>query len=205
MGQYEDEFGNHMGETMVPELDAAFGFHLDRYKWATSMLPEKSIVLDFGCGIGYGSSVLLEKCSKYVGFDRCESRKNRFEKSYKKENTEFLVLDANQPLPFSNNYFDAVVNFENIEHVENDYLAMSEIYRVLKVGGIYVCSTPINKGQEKGHYHVREYTVEAFKKLVESQFSDVVYYGQNTYSNEFVVNAFDRIYICCVAKKTIKI
>lgn len=194
-----DAYGNFMGETMLPEVDAAFSFHQGRYSFAVGKI-SGGRVLDVGCGIGYGSVVLLEKCSEYVGFDYHPSRKLRADAEFSNPKSTFLTIDANYGFPFEDNSFDNVVCFEAIEHFINDKFVISEIYRVLKPGGKFVCSTPMNKGQNKGHYHIKEYTVEQFKALISGSFAIVEYYGQ-PYGNEFKLDDFKEIYILCVATK----
>ncbi len=58
-------------------------------------------------------------------------------------------------MPFADNTFDCVFCFETIEHVENPFTAIKEIYRVLKPGGIFIGSTPFMyelHGEEYGDY-----------------------------------------------------
>lgn len=53
------------------------------------------------------------------------------------------LLDANiESLPFPSESFSKILFTEVIEHIPNDRLALSEIYRVLKPGGILALSTP---------------------------------------------------------------
>jgi len=198
-----DEFGNSRGETLVPGVEGVdcVELHKARYEWALETI-SGGRVLDVGCGVGYGSKILLELCSGYVGFDYHPSRKLRADADYADNRATFLTHSACDPFPFEDESFDNAVCFEAIEHVDKDYDALAEIHRVLKPGGHFVCSTPINKGQPKGHYHIREYTVEQFQILIGSQFSEVKYFGQ-PYSAHFLKEAFKHIYICCIATKAI--
>lgn len=196
-----DEYGNNIGETLLPECESltTMDIHNGRYRWAAQHI-EGGRVLDVGCGIGYGSVALLEKCEEYVGFDCHPGRKKRADVEYAGEHATFITHSANDPFPMPDDSFDAVVCFEAIEHIKKDYHAMAEIARVLKPGRKFFCSTPINYGQTKGHYHIREYSISAFKKLIESQFAEVEYFGQ-PYADAFVLNKMDEIYICCIAVK----
>jgi len=47
-------------------------------------------------------------------------------------------------LNFQNNFFDLVAAFNVLEHVDNDQEAFSEITRVLKPGGFFIFSVPLN-------------------------------------------------------------
>lgn len=46
-------------------------------------------------------------------------------------------------LPFASHSFDMVVANHILEHIKNDHLALSEMYRVLKPGGIAVLQVPL--------------------------------------------------------------
>lgn len=52
-----------------------------------------------------------------------------------------IFADATQ-LPFGNESFDAIACFEVLEHVPEPYIALAEIGRVLKPGGIAAISMP---------------------------------------------------------------
>ncbi len=54
----------------------------------------------------------------------------------------FLRLDLDQALPFSEASFDYVACVEGIEHVENPYHLLREFARVLRPGATLVLSTP---------------------------------------------------------------
>lgn len=51
-------------------------------------------------------------------------------------------VDLNTQLPFEDNFFDAVMCIETIEHLENPWQYLREVYRVLKPNGQLIISTP---------------------------------------------------------------
>ena len=64
-----------------------------------------------------------------------------------------LRLDLDQPLPFSDGAFDAVVSLEGIEHLLSPARCLAELCRVLRPGGRLVVTTPnINNLQSRWHY-----------------------------------------------------
>jgi len=61
----------------------------------------------------------------------------------KKPGQKVEVVDLNrQPLPFPDGRFGLVTCVETIEHLENYWTVLREIYRVLQPGGVAVLSTP---------------------------------------------------------------
>ena len=121
-------------------------------------------------------------------------------------NIEYTSLDLNSPIadinadiknmPFDNGSFDIVICNHVLEHIEEDDLALSEIYRVLKKGGFSILQIPLDKKQSttyedetikspelrKKHFgqydHVRMYGMDFFNKLNDVGFeSQPVYYS----------------------------
>jgi SAM-dependent methyltransferase len=64
-----------------------------------------------------------------------------------------LRLDLDQPLPFRDGAFDAVVSLEGIEHLLTPARCLAEFCRVLRPGGRLVVTTPnVNSVQSRWHY-----------------------------------------------------
>ncbi|MGV8947049.1 MAG: class I SAM-dependent methyltransferase [Lutibacter sp.] len=109
------------------------------------------------------------------------------------ENLEYLTADLYSPivdvkadicdLPFEENSFDVIFCNHVLEHIEDDKKAMSELYRVLKSGGIgifqipqdlsrentyedFSITTPEERAKHFGQYdHVRVYGKDYFNRL----------------------------------------
>ncbi len=86
-------------------------------------------VLDMGCGMGPYRS-LLKSAGGYVGADIEEGP------------GVDVVIVPEAPLPFEDDYFDAIISTQVFEHVADLDFAISEIRRVLKPGGKLVASVP---------------------------------------------------------------
>lgn len=54
-----------------------------------------------------------------------------------------------QQIPFDDNSFDVIFCNHILEHVENDRLAMSELFRVMRPGGWGVMLSPVNEQREQ--------------------------------------------------------
>src|SRR5574344_674216 len=117
-------------------------FHTDRYRFACEYSEGKDII-DCASGLGYGANILrsLGRAKSVVGVEINKDAAEYASYMYGDDRTRFLngsILD----LPFEDNSFDLFTSFETIEHVENEKKQLSEIQRVLKNNGIYICSTP---------------------------------------------------------------
>jgi SAM-dependent methyltransferase len=55
---------------------------------------------------------------------------------------EIRSANLNNGIPFDDSQFDVVVATEVIEHLENPWFFVRELYRVTKAGGVVVISTP---------------------------------------------------------------
>lgn len=83
------------------------------------------------------------------------------------------VIGSVMKLPFKENTFDCVICFETLEHVENPFKAIEEIFRVLKQGGKFIGSAPFMNelhGEEYGDYW--RFTRQGWAKLL-SRFENI--------------------------------
>jgi len=153
--------------------------HLARYTFAKSLV-ENKIVLDVGCGEGYGANLLAQVAQTVVAIDIDEHTIQRAQLKYAAPNLRFATMDSCR-LDFSDGSFDVVCSFEVLEHVSNCQQYLSEIRRVLRKGGAFLVSTP-NKERYPmagmNPFHEREFTLDEFRRLLGEVFEDVVIYGQ---------------------------
>lgn len=109
------------------------------------------MALDAGCGFGRHSMEFVKRGASIYSMDlELESvRKTRFilaemkrqEKSH--SDSKYLSLNGNaMEMPFKNNSFDRIICSEVMEHVSNDRIACSELFRVLKPGGRIAITVP---------------------------------------------------------------
>jgi ubiquinone/menaquinone biosynthesis C-methylase UbiE len=72
-------------------------------------------------------------------------------------------------MPFEDQSYDLVCAFDVIEHVEDDTLAIQEINRVLKKGGVTFTTVPAFRFLWGDHdiinHHYRRYTSTSYKQL----------------------------------------
>jgi SAM-dependent methyltransferase len=74
----------------------------------------------------------------------------------------------------NDNTYDSIVSFQVIEHIEDDFLYLKEIHRVLKPGGVALFTTPNRKmSLSRNPWHVREYLPNELKTLGQKIFREV--------------------------------
>ncbi len=55
---------------------------------------------------------------------------------------KLIAADLNNKLPFQDNAFDAVISTAVLEHLSDSRFTVNEIYRILKIGGSFLLTTP---------------------------------------------------------------
>ncbi len=97
-------------------------------------------LLDIGCGGG--------ELAEYIHGELYGIERNRIKAEIAKTKSyrEVIIGDAEEDLPFSNNYFDTVVCTEVLEHLLDPRKALKNIYRILKPGGLLLVSVPNPQG-----------------------------------------------------------
>lgn len=178
----------YTGERVVKERDKntlyyVFFEHFYRYCLARGYCRNK-LVLDAGCGTGYGTYELSKFAKKVTGIDISEQAIDFCKNNYAQPNIEFLTMDF-RTMDFKTSSFDCVVSFEILEHIVEQEKFLEEVKRVLKPGGKLIISTPdkenYRKGFAKGDYnrfHKRELSRHEFEHLLRSYFSIERLYGQ---------------------------
>lgn len=172
-----------MAEDLMPQLEGSIMPHakfmqdlyfyaLARYQLASCYVKDK-VVLDAGCGAGYGAEALAKAGAKKVfGVDIAPNSIQYCRENYSRQNLTFKIGDAAR-LDFRDNFFDLIVAFETIEHIKDYRQAISEFYRVLKPGGKLIISTPnkavYSPGTKKPFYpfHFHEFYLEELQKMLE--------------------------------------
>ncbi len=165
----------------VPEENYWFRRHLAVYEWIAERCRGLRVA-DLACGEGYGSAVLARTAAEVVGVDANPEAHAHASARYRRPNLRFergLVeeFDGGGGGPS----VDAIVFLQTIEHVQDPGGLLE---RFASVAPTSYVSTPNRltlapAGAEKSDnpWHVREYTVDEYRELVEPRFASVELYG----------------------------
>lgn len=205
------------GERVVLGKSPAFleVAHIARYQFASTLVKDK-VVVDLGCGSGYGSKILAEAgASQVIGIDIDPEAIAFCQKEYTNPNLSFHTADAVQIEIFFKEKLpdlspDVIVCFEVIEHLIRPLEVIGQLRQILKSGGKLIISTP-NRDLSSPHrryweepqnqYHVREFARTEFSKMLTRQhFSVVGVYGQAIYPRYLIPLLRDEFYKDAIKK-----
>jgi ubiquinone/menaquinone biosynthesis C-methylase UbiE len=154
--------------------------HLATYKYCIPAVTGKR-VLDYGCGTGYGTSLISEYCNKAIGVDISTEAIQYAQSHFSASNLQFMQIEPVEAalLPFPNSSFDVVLSFQVIEHLRDVPAYLQEIERVLAPEGQVFIATPDRSSRLFSFqkpwniWHLREYSREQLYNTLAVHFSDV--------------------------------
>ena len=158
-------------------------FHLARYEFASNFVADK-VAADIACGTGYGTELLLVNgnAQNVIGIDFDQETISYAKKYHMRDSIEFVCASGDATgLPEKS--IDAVISFETMEHVPSDEALLKEFYRVLRPGGIFICSVPNNWPLEYTPHHVRVYNRHSLVASLSSYFTDITIFNHNSSSD----------------------
>lgn len=141
-----------------------------RHVFAYRSIPLSSItnkmVLELGCGEGYGMEMLCHHAAYWLAIDKKKPAAVDFP-----GNTGFQKCLLPDLSLLDDESFDTIICFQVIEHISDDHTLMREIRRVLKKDGIAYITTPnIKMSLTRNPFHVREYTPQEMTALAVQHF-----------------------------------
>ena len=153
------------------------------YKFASKLIGRGKNVLDIGCGEGLGTWLLAVECGQAKGIDTDSEAVKVGKSNWKDARISFESSDF---LKIKQKAFDAVVNFDVIEHIlpENSARFFKKISECLVHDGIAIIGTPnITSDQyaspvtRKGHVNI--YSGERLEEEMKKYFHHVFMFGAN--------------------------
>jgi SAM-dependent methyltransferase len=152
------------GERQVaPTIDGIRRDHVARYEFAARSIGRRRRVIDFACGIGYGSRLLAEAGHVVHACDVDEDALAYGRKHFGHGRVKFDAIDARDPSALPKT--DVAICFETVEHLEDP----RPLLRALRASAPRLIASVPNEavypytGQA---YHYRHYTPAQFKELL---------------------------------------
>ncbi len=150
----------------------------ETYKLCREYVQGKA-VLDIGCGEGVVDLFLNDIARSVTGVDVDKKTVETANRRFSATNMRFFAMSG-EHLDFPDQSFDVIISAQSIEHMQNDRAFLEGVRRILKNGGVFICSTPnklacvppVEKPHDGPYYpfHVREYTPGAFFGLLGEYF-----------------------------------
>lgn len=155
-------------ERMIPGLSPRHieDDHVQRYLWAARRLGGVARVLDYGCGIGYGSHILANGGALVNGVD--VSMAGELDADVGRTSAGGVILSSTRLVDGWGDPSGAVVMFEVVEHIEDPGPGLDGL---AKNWGRLLISTPNRNvtspdGVVNNEFHVREYDVFELRRLL---------------------------------------
>lgn len=138
--------------------------------------PTLESFLEIGCGTGFVLSGIAS-AFPYATLTGAEIYSAGLEyAAHRVPGAQFMQMDARN-IPFEL-HFDALGAFDVLEHIEEDTIALGQMFAALKPGGILVLTVPQHprlwSSQDERACHVRRYTAMELKQKVASAGFEVV-------------------------------
>jgi len=149
--------------------------YVARYRFACELMEPSKSLLDIAIGSGYGSQMLIEQDLPVTS---CDLDFQALAFSRQRYGMTDLINADGLIISFPDNCFDSVTMFEIIQHVHDGLGLVSEIKRVLRSGGTFICSTTNVQFSAHPPYHVHEYDPGEFLELFEWIYGHVERYCQ---------------------------
>ncbi|MFC1711393.1 class I SAM-dependent methyltransferase [Patescibacteria group bacterium] len=187
-----------------------------RLKYCLDSLKEvKGKVIDIGCGAGGFIKAVKHYRSdlKVYGVDISQAAINWAKKE--NQGVKFVSGDLYK-LAFKNNYFDAVVMCDTLEHLKKPELALKEVNRILKKNGIFYSFTPLEGGLSAINYwlakigwnpkkelagHIQQYSWLDLKKMFDDNGFKIVKKRFGVYLFEQLVDISYFIFLSLTGKR----
>lgn len=141
------------------------------YEFARDYVAGK-VTADVGCADGYGTQYLADFTQSTTGIDYSEQTIAEARNKHASKSNLSFKAGSVPPIPLPDESVDVLTAFQFIEHIHPRLDFMKDVKRVLKPGGVFICTTPnIKMSIARNPFHVHEYTFDEMKTEASVVFS----------------------------------
>lgn len=160
----------------IPDEAYWFGRHVVAYRLAAPRAADR-VVLDAGCGEGYGVAMLADAgARRVVGVDLDEAVVRHVASTYGASRPGVIEAVACElmDLPLADDEVDLTVSFQVIEHLHDIPGYLASLRRVTRPGGELLIATPNRLTFTPGSdtpvnpFHTREFTADELREELEA-------------------------------------
>jgi SAM-dependent methyltransferase len=160
----------------VPEENYWYRRHVAVYEWIAGRCRGLRVA-DLACGEGYGSELLAGQAADVVGVDANPEAFEHAAARYRRSNLRFERMLVEQ----FNEARDAIVFLQTIEHVERPEELLRHFAELAPVSFVSTPNrltlAPPGAQKSENPWHLREYTINEYRELIEPCFSRVEVIG----------------------------
>ena len=141
--------------------------------------------LEVGCGMAPHCLLARSKPGSEIwGLDLADTLIEKLKKEYRDIN--YIVGDGNN-LPFKDDYFDYLVIGEFLEHMEDPEKTLTELFRVIKKGGVLALSVPNrDSGAIAPLEHIWSYEEKDIRELL-SKFGETETFILDENNHQYII------------------
>ena len=130
------------------------------------------LVLDVGCGVGFGTASLLGSGRTVIGLDYDRGAAQVASARWTGSGLSVLAGDG-QAIPLAGRSVDWVTSSHIIEHFTDPERHVAELRRVLKPSGTALILTPNAPADFENPFHVHPFTANSLEALLRRSFDEV--------------------------------
>lgn len=173
-----------------------------RINKVVSLIKSNSCLLNLGVGSGRLEKLLFKKKKNidYLGTDITTVTLNRLKRKFEGRKFKKEILTD---LNIDDSCFDQVLLLEVLEHIKPNetFKVLKEVHRVLKQGGTFLVSVPINEGLEEmlpfnpnSHMRIYSENILRFELLLSGFFINKVYRASSFSKHFFIKHMLNRLF-----------
>jgi len=169
-------------------------FRLHQALSAISGLKQGAKVLEVGCGAGQFIRA-IKKNRPELDCYGSDISKTAIEAAEKERDGVLYSLSGEKNSPYENNFFDAVLIFDVLEHVADPDAMLVEVNRLLKINGVFYCFAPC-EGDSLSLWHWIKKLARTGHELTKKYAGHINYFSRRSLIDLFKKNNFVLKKVC---------